>query len=67
MRPGPAHWQLGHAMAWWRSGNWNAAGAIFMMTIGEVARASGLPTKTVRYYADIDLVSPGGRSEAGYR
>ena len=38
-----------------------------MMTIGEVAAAADLPTKTVRYYADIGLVTPGGRSEAGYR
>lgn len=38
-----------------------------MMTIGEVGQAADLPTKTVRYYADIGLVVPGGRSEAGYR
>jgi len=38
-----------------------------MMTIGEVAKAADLPTKTVRYYADIGLVEPEGRSEAGYR
>jgi Cu(I)-responsive transcriptional regulator len=38
-----------------------------MMTIGDVARAADLPTKTVRYYADIGLVAPSGRSDAGYR
>ena len=38
-----------------------------MMTIGEVAQVADLPTKTVRYYADIGLVVPCGRSEAGYR
>ena len=28
---------------------------------------SGLPAKTVRYYADINLVQSQGRSQAGYR
>ena len=37
------------------------------MNIGTIARQAGLPTKTVRYYADIGLVKPSGRSEAGYR
>ncbi|GMG83814.1 Cu(I)-responsive transcriptional regulator [Paralimibaculum aggregatum] len=37
------------------------------MNIGDAARASGLPVKTVRYYADIGLVRPNGRSESGYR
>jgi Cu(I)-responsive transcriptional regulator len=37
------------------------------MNIGTAARHSGLPVKTVRYYADIDLVTPSGRSESGYR
>ena len=37
------------------------------MNIGAAAKAAGLPVKTVRYYADIDLVVPSGRSEAGYR
>lgn len=37
------------------------------MNIGAVAKASGLPIKTVRYYADIGLVVPDGRSESGYR
>jgi len=37
------------------------------MNIGTAARESGLPTKTVRYYADIGLVAPGGRAENGYR
>jgi Cu(I)-responsive transcriptional regulator len=37
------------------------------MNIGAAARQSGLPVKTVRYYADIGLVTPGGRSESGYR
>ncbi len=37
------------------------------MNIGAAANAAGLPVKTVRYYADIGLVTPGGRSETGYR
>ncbi len=37
------------------------------MNISEVSNRAQLPTKTVRYYADIDLVAPLGRSEAGYR
>ncbi|WP_425100415.1 Cu(I)-responsive transcriptional regulator [Tropicibacter sp. S64] len=36
------------------------------MNIGDVARLSGLPPKTIRYYEDIDLVRP-LRSENGYR
>ena len=37
------------------------------MNIGTAARESGLPTKTVRYYADIGLVAPNGRAGNGYR
>ena len=37
------------------------------MNIGAVANASCLPIKTVRYYADIGLVTPQGRSASGYR
>lgn len=37
------------------------------MKVGEAALEAGLPVKTVRYYADIGLVKPLGRSEAGYR
>ncbi len=37
------------------------------MNIGAAAKASGLPIKTVRYYADIGLVTPMGRSDTGYR
>ena len=38
-----------------------------LLTIGDTAKAAGLSTKTVRYYADVDLVAPSGRSSAGYR
>lgn len=37
------------------------------MNIAAASQAAGLPTKTVRYYADIGLVTPTARSEAGYR
>lgn len=37
------------------------------MKISEAADRADLPTKTVRYYADIDLVKPNGRSDTGYR
>lgn len=36
------------------------------MNIGAAAKASGLPVKTVRYYDEIDLVSP-TRNGNGYR
>jgi MerR family mercuric resistance operon transcriptional regulator len=36
-------------------------------TIGELARVSGVPTSTVRYYERIGLVHPEGRSEGNYR
>lgn len=37
------------------------------MNIGEVAKACGLPVKTVRYYDDIGLIPPRQRSTGGYR
>lgn len=36
------------------------------MTIGEIAEATGLPAKTIRYYEEIDLVRP-ARGANGYR
>ena len=36
------------------------------MNISEVAQASGLPAKTIRYYEEIDLVRP-ARGANGYR
>jgi MerR family mercuric resistance operon transcriptional regulator len=36
-------------------------------TIGELARVSGVPTSTVRYYERIGLIHPEGRSEGNYR
>ena len=36
------------------------------MNIGDAAKQSGLPAKTIRYYEDIDLIVP-ARGENGYR
>jgi MerR family copper efflux transcriptional regulator len=36
------------------------------MNIGQVSQMSGLPTKTIRYYEEIGLVSP-ARASNGYR
>jgi DNA-binding transcriptional MerR regulator len=43
-------------------------GVTALLKIGEVAKCSGLPVKTIRYYEDIGLLSPTvERSHTGYR
>jgi DNA-binding transcriptional MerR regulator len=37
------------------------------ITIGELARRTGLTVRTLRFYADSGLVAPAARSDAGYR
>lgn len=37
------------------------------MTIGELAAASGVPAKTIRYYADLGVLPEAARSPGGYR
>lgn len=37
------------------------------MNIGQAAHASGVSTKMIRYYDEVGLVRPSGRTEAGYR
>ena len=37
------------------------------LRIGEVARRTGLPVKTIRFYCDAGLLQPKERSAAGYR
>jgi DNA-binding transcriptional MerR regulator len=36
-------------------------------TIGQLARAAGVPTSTVRYYERIELLQPAGRTAGNYR
>jgi DNA-binding transcriptional MerR regulator len=38
-----------------------------LFTIGQLADRCGIPTRTVRFWSDAGLVSPAGRSAAGYR
>src|SRR5215210_278663 len=38
-----------------------------VLKIGEVARLAGVPPKTLRYYEDVGLISPAGRTDSGYR
>lgn len=37
------------------------------MNIGTVAKSSGVPAKTIRYYEEIGLIPPAARAENGYR
>ncbi|MFM1797834.1 MAG: hypothetical protein RLZZ117_112 [Cyanobacteriota bacterium] len=37
------------------------------LRIGEVAKRTGLPVKTIRYYCDEGLLQPKARSAGGYR
>ena len=37
------------------------------MNIGDVAQATGLPAKTIRYYESAGLIAPPARSEGNYR
>ncbi|MEN9205707.1 MAG: heavy metal-responsive transcriptional regulator [Thermostichales cyanobacterium DRC_bins_46] len=41
--------------------------ALPALLIGEVAAQSGLPVKTIRYYADLGLIPTQGRTEGGFR
>lgn len=36
-------------------------------TIGQLARRTGLPVRTIRFWSDIGVVPPAGRSSGGYR
>lgn len=37
------------------------------MKVGEVARRAGVSTRTVRYYEELGLLEPSGRSQGGFR
>ena len=49
-----------------RQGSLSSSPAL-SLRIGEVARRTGLPVKTIRYYCDEGLLQPKTRSAAGYR
>src|SRR3954447_4023624 len=38
-----------------------------LLTVGAVAQLAGVTVRTLHHYDEIGLVSPGGRSPAGYR
>ena len=38
-----------------------------MMTIKEMSKLTGVSARTLRYYDEIGLLHPTGKSEAGYR
>ena len=38
-----------------------------LYVIGEIARRTGLPVRTIRFYADEGIVPPAAQSRAGYR
>ena len=38
-----------------------------LIPIGALARLTGLPVRTLRFYSDSGLLAPAGRSDAGYR
>jgi hypothetical protein len=37
------------------------------ISIGELARLTGLPVKTIRYYSDLGLAPEAGRGSSSYR
>jgi DNA-binding transcriptional MerR regulator len=41
--------------------------AAALIPIGALARLTGLPVRTLRFYSDSGLLAPAGRSQAGYR
>jgi DNA-binding transcriptional MerR regulator len=38
-----------------------------LFTIGQLARRTGLPVRTIRFWSDLDVIPPSGRSSGGYR
>ncbi|MCQ0022537.1 MerR family transcriptional regulator [Streptomyces somaliensis DSM 40738] len=38
-----------------------------LFTIGELARRTGLPVRTIRFWSDCGVLAPAGRSAGGYR
>ncbi len=60
----PANWKV-YNMSYIKERGFSITGTA--LKIGEVARLAGVPTKTLRYYEDIGLISPAGRTDSGYR
>jgi DNA-binding transcriptional MerR regulator len=44
-----------------------SVGTTVVFTIGELAKRTGLPVKTIRFYSDEGLLPPTDRTHAGYR
>jgi DNA-binding transcriptional MerR regulator len=44
-----------------------AAEVIDLLTIGELAKQSGVTVRTIRYYEEVDLIAPSTRSSGRYR
>lgn len=42
-------------------------GTPVLLTIGELARRSGVPARTIRFWSDEGVLPPSGRTPAGYR
>src|SRR4051812_1470245 len=38
-----------------------------LFSIGQLARSTGLPVRTVRFWSDLGLVPPAGRTSGNYR
>jgi len=38
-----------------------------LLTIGELARRTGVPVRTIRFWSDLGILPPAGRTAAGYR
>jgi len=36
-------------------------------SIGQLARRTGIPVRTIRFWSDAGVLPPSGRTEAGYR
>jgi MerR family copper efflux transcriptional regulator len=51
----------------WPARDLSSSAPALSLRIGEVARRTGLPVKTIRFYCDEGLLQPRGRSQAGYR
>ena len=47
--------------------DWNVSGRLGIVRIGEVARRTGIPTKTIRYYEEIGVLPEPDRTANAYR